>query len=265
MFSCNGITKFFNKSTLNEKKALNQVSLQLNDGDFVTVIGGNGAGKSTLLNAIAGSFFVDSGSMQLDGKNITFMPEHKRAKFIGRLFQDPLKGTAPDMTIEENMALAAGRGERFSFGIGIKNAQRAYFRERLEQLGLGLEDRMRNKMGLLSGGQRQAVTLLMATMSVPKLLLLDEHTAALDPATAEKVISLTKEIVAKDHITTLMITHNIQSALECGNRTVMMDEGNIILDISGDERKNMTVDQLLQLFRAKSNKALDNDRMLLTK
>ncbi len=265
MLSCNNITKIFNKGTLNEKKALDDVTLQLNDGDFVTVIGGNGAGKSTLLNAIAGSFFVDGGTLQLDGEDITFMPEHKRARLIGRLFQDPLKGTAPDMTIEENMALAAGRGGKFSFGIGIGKAQRAYFRERLEKLGLGLENRMKNKMGLLSGGQRQAVTLLMATMSVPKLLLLDEHTAALDPATAEKVINLTKEIVEQEHITTLMITHNIHSALECGNRTIMMDDGKIILDINGDERKNMTVEALLQLFRLKSSKELDNDRMLLTK
>ena len=265
MLFCNQITKIFNKGTLNEKVALDSVDFHLHKGDFVTVIGGNGAGKSTLLNAIAGSFFLDGGTLQLDGTDMTFMQEHKRARFIGRLFQDPLKGTAPDMTIEENMALAYGRGKKSGLGIGIGKAQRAFFYEKLKELDLGLEERMKNKMGLLSGGQRQAVTLLMATMSTPKLLLLDEHTAALDPATAEKVIALTKKIVAENHITTVMITHNIHSALECGNRTIMMDDGKIILDIKDEERKNMTVDSVLQLFRQKSQKELDNDRMLLIK
>lgn len=259
------ITKIFNKGTLNEKTALDDVSLHLNDGDFTTIIGGNGAGKSTLLNAIAGSFTVDKGRIFLDGTDITFLQEHKRAKNIGRLFQDPLKGTAPNMTIEENMALAYGRGQKKTAGIGISKAQRDLFREKLSELNLGLEDRMKSKMGLLSGGQRQAVTLLMATLSTPKLLLLDEHTAALDPATAEKVILLTNSIVNRDHITTLMITHNIQSALSCGNRTIMMDEGKIVLDISGEERKNMTIESVMDLFKQKSHKALDNDRMLLTK
>ncbi len=259
------ITKIFNKGTLNEKTALDDINLHLNDGDFTTVIGGNGAGKSTLLNVIAGSFLVDKGRVLLDGTDITFLQEHKRARNIGRLFQDPLKGTAPNMTIEENMALAYGRGQKKSAGIGISKAQRDLFREKLSELNLGLEDRMKSKMGLLSGGQRQAVTLLMATLSTPKLLLLDEHTAALDPATAEKVISLTNSIVNREHITTLMITHNIQSALSCGNRTIMMDEGRIVLDISGEERHNMTIESVMDLFKQKSHKALDNDRMLLTK
>ena len=259
------ITKIFNKGTLNEKTALDDVSLHLNNGDFTTVIGGNGAGKSTLLNAITGSFLVDKGRIFLDETDITFLQEHRRAKNIGRLFQDPLKGTAPNMTIEENMALAYGRGQKKSAGIGISKAQRDLFREKLSELNLGLEDRMKSKMGLLSGGQRQAVTLLMATLSTPKLLLLDEHTAALDPATAEKVISLTNSIVNREHITTLMITHNIQSALSCGNRTIMMDEGKIVLDISGEERQNMTIESVMDLFKQKSHKALDNDRMLLTK
>lgn len=259
------ITKIFNKGTLNEKTALDDVNLHLNNGDFTTVIGGNGAGKSTLLNAIAGSFLVDKGRIFLDETDITFLQEHRRAKNIGRLFQDPLKGTAPNMTIEENMALAYGRGQKKSAGIGISKAQRDLFREKLSELNLGLEDRMKSKMGLLSGGQRQAVTLLMATLSTPKLLLLDEHTAALDPATAEKVILLTNSIVNREHITTLMITHNIQSALSCGNRTIMMDEGKIVLDISGEERQNMTIESVMDLFKQKSHKALDNDRMLLTK
>lgn len=265
MLELKNITKVFNKGTSNEKKALNDVSLRLRDGDFVTVIGGNGAGKSTLLNVIAGSLLADSGQVLLDGSDFTFMQEHKRARFIGRLFQDPLKGTAPDMTIEENLALAYGRGQHSRFGIGIGKAQRELFREKLRSLNLGLEDRMKSKMGLLSGGQRQAVTLLMATISTPKLLLLDEHTAALDPATAEKVIALTKEIVEKDHITTLMITHNIQSALECGNRTIMMDDGRVILDIGGEERSRMTVASVLELFQRERSRELDNDRMLLIK
>lgn len=265
MLELKELTKVFNKGTVNEKTALNKVSLSLENGDFVTVIGGNGAGKSTLLNLIAGSYYPDGGRIFLDGTDMTFLAEHKRAKTIGRLFQDPLLGTAPDMTIEENLSLAYGRGRKKGIGIGIGKEERELFCEKLHSLHLGLEDRLKSKMGLLSGGQRQAVTLLMATISVPKLLLLDEHTAALDPATADQVIDLTKQIVSENQITTLMITHNIQSALDCGNRTIMMDEGQIVLDITGQERKNMTVEGVLELFEQNSRKKLDNDRMLLTK
>ena len=255
------ITKIFNKGTLNEKTALDDVSLHLNNGDFTTVIGGNGAGKSTLLNAIAGSFLVDKGRIFLDETDITFLQEHRRAKNIGRLFQDPLKGTAPNMTIEENMALAYGRGQKKSAGIGISKAQRDLFREKLSELNLGLEDRMKSKMGLLSGGQRQAVTLLMATLSTPKLLLLDEHTAALDPATAEKVISLTNSIVNREHITTLMITHNMEDALKYGNKTMIMKDGKIIALIEGEKREKMTVDELIHLYSTSANEY--SDKVLL--
>lgn len=264
MLSINNITKVFNKKTVNERVALDGVSLHLSPGDFVTIIGGNGAGKSTLLNCVAGSYLVDEGYILLDGENITFQKEHKRAKYIGRLFQDPLKGTAPNMTIEENMALAYMRTAKKPFSVGISKADRDYIRTRLESLELGLEDRMKTKVGLLSGGQRQAITLLMATMTTPKLLLLDEHTAALDPATADKVLDLTKKIVAEHSITTMMITHNIASALECGNRTLMMEQGKIILDIQGKQRDGMTVEDVLKLFKQKSNKEFDNDRMLLS-
>lgn len=264
MLSINNITKVFNKKTVNERVALDGVSLHLSPGDFVTIIGGNGAGKSTLLNCVAGSYLVDEGYILLDGENITFQKEHKRAKYIGRLFQDPLKGTAPNMTIEENMALAYMRTAKKPFSVGISKADRDYIRTRLESLELGLEDRMKTKVGLLSGGQRQAITLLMATMTTPKLLLLDEHTAALDPATADKVLDLTKKIVAEHSITTMMITHNIASALECGNRTLMMEQGKIILDIQGEQRDGMTVEDVLKLFKQKSNKEFDNDRMLLS-
>ncbi len=232
----------------------------MRDGDFITIIGANGAGKSTLFNAVAGSFFTDSGSIELDGKDITFMPEHKRARSIGRLFQDPMRGSAPGMSIEENLAMAAKRGGWFSH---ITKVDRAMFRERLALLDMGLEDRLTQPVGLLSGGQRQALTLLMATIVPPKLLLLDEHTAALDPGTAEKVLELTKSIVANDKITCMMITHNMQSALDLGNRTLMMDKGNIIMDVSGSERDGMTVQDFLDRFKAGSGKALDNDRMLL--
>ncbi|WP_312641994.1 ATP-binding cassette domain-containing protein [Hydrogenoanaerobacterium sp.] len=263
MLQLNNITKTFNIGTLNEKKALTKINLKLEKGDFVTIIGGNGAGKSTLFNSIAGTFLCDAGKIELDEINLTFMPEYKRAKYIGRLFQDPMRSTAPSMTIEENLALCYQRGTRRGFGIGVKKSDISFFKERLSELGLGLEDRLKTKMGLLSGGQRQAVTLLMATIVTPKLLLLDEHTAALDPATADKVLDMTRQIVAKDNITTMMITHNIQSALELGNRTIMMDDGQIILDIKGEERDHITVDKLVQMFSQKSGKKLDNDRMLL--
>ncbi len=256
-------TKIFNKGTVNERVALNDVSLNLDKGDFVTIIGGNGTGKSTLLNIISGNYLIDKGRILLDNEDITFKPEYKRAYNIGRLFQDPLKGTAPNMTVEENLVLALGRGKKRGLKFGISNKERELFKERLAELNLGLEDRLKSKVGLLSGGQRQAITLIMATLNTPKLLMLDEHTAALDPSTAEKVLSLTKKIVAKDNITTLMITHNIQSALECGNRTIMLEQGKIILDIKGEERDKLTVSKVLELFKQKSNKELDNDRMLL--
>ena len=260
MLKLNNISKTFNPGTVNEKAALSGLSLDVRDGDFITIIGANGAGKSTLFNAVAGSFFTDSGSIELDGKDITFMPEHKRALSIGRLFQDPMRGSAPGMSIEENLAMAAKRGGWFSH---ITKVDRAMFRERLALLDMGLEDRLTQPVGLLSGGQRQALTLLMATIVPPKLLLLDEHTAALDPGTAEKVLELTKSIVANDKITCMMITHNMQSALDLGNRTLMMDKGNIIMDVSGSERDGMTVQDFLDRFKAGSGKALDNDRMLL--
>ena len=260
MLKLNNISKTFNPGTVNEKAALSGLSLDVRDGDFITIIGANGAGKSTLFNAVAGSFFTDSGSIELDGKDITFMPEHKRARSIGRLFQDPMRGSAPGMSIEENLAMAAKRGGWFSH---ITKVDRAMFRERLALLDMGLEDRLTQPVGLLSGGQRQALTLLMATIVPPKLLLLDEHTAALDPGTAEKVLELTKSIVANDKITCMMITHNMQSALDLGNRTLMMDKGNIIMDVSGSERDGMTVQDFLDRLKAGSGKALDNDRMLL--
>lgn len=260
MLKLNNISKTFNPGTVNEKAALSGLSLDVRDGDFITIIGANGAGKSTLFNTVAGSFFTDSGSIELDGKDITFMPEHKRARSIGRLFQDPMRGSAPGMSIEENLAMAAKRGGWFSH---ITKVDRAMFHEKLSLLDMGLEDRLTQPVGLLSGGQRQALTLLMATIVPPKLLLLDEHTAALDPGTAEKVLELTKSIVANDKITCMMITHNMQSALDLGNRTLMMDKGNIIMDVSGSERDGMTVQDFLDRFKAGSGKALDNDRMLL--
>lgn len=261
MLTLSHVTKTFNPGTPDEKLALNDLSLQLADGDFVTIIGANGAGKSTLFNAIAGSFLTDGGSIVLDGEDITFLPEYRRARQIGRLFQDPMRGSAPGMTIEENLALAAGGGGWLS---RIGRAEREKFRERLALLGMGLEDRMNRPVGQLSGGQRQALTLLMATMIPPKLLLLDEHTAALDPGTAERVITLTRQIVADGGLTCLMITHNMQSALELGNRTLMMDSGRIVLDIAGHEREGLTVNDLLQKFKSGVGRALDNDRMLLS-
>lgn len=264
MLDIKNIHVTFNPGTVTEKKAITDLSLHLAPGDFVTVIGSNGAGKSTLFNAVSGSFYTESGSIVLDGRDITLEPEYKRSKYVGRMFQDPLKGTAPNMTIEENLALAylraSGHTNPFS---SVTRKQREEFRARLSQLGLGLEDRMKQPVGLLSGGQRQALTLLMATVVTPKLLLLDEHTAALDPTTAEKVLDLTKSIVHEHSITCMMITHNIASALELGNRTLMMADGRIVLELSGEERANMTVETLLKRFREKTGSALDNDRMLL--
>ncbi len=261
MLALEKISKTFNPGTVNEKKALSGLSLSLEEGDFVTIVGSNGAGKSTLFNAVAGDFYVDEGFVTLDGQDITYLPAHKRSRQIGRLFQDPMRGTAPHMTIEENLALAAGSGGWFS---PMSRGDRARFRERLALLDMGLEDRMRQPVGLLSGGQRQALTLLMATMVPPKLLLLDEHTAALDPATADKVLALTREIVEGGHITCLMITHNMHQALEMGNRTLMMDAGRIVLDVGGEERAGMGVEDLLARFKAGAGRALDNDRILLS-
>ena len=261
MLTISHISKTFNPGTVNEKCAIRDLSLHLDPGEFVTIIGANGAGKSTLFNAIAGSFYTDSGSIFLDGRDITFLPEFRRAKIIGRLFQDPMLGSAPGMTIEENLALAAGKGGWLSH---VTREEKNNFRDRLALLGMGLEDRMKQPVGLLSGGQRQALTLMMATMADPKILLLDEHTAALDPGTAEKVLALTREIVEGDHLTCLMITHNMQSALDLGNRTLMMDGGDIILDIAGEERQGLTVEDLLQRFKAGVGHALNNDRMLLS-
>ena len=261
MLKIEKISKTFNPGTIHEKAALQGLSLHLLPGDFVTVIGSNGAGKSTLLNAISGSFFPDSGSIYLDGKNITFLPEYQRSRQIGRLFQDPMRGSAPHMTIEENLSLAAASGGWLSH---VTRAEKAAFREKLAQLNMGLENRMKQPVGLLSGGQRQALTLLMATLVPPKLLLLDEHTAALDPSTAEKVLGLTREIVAEHHITTMMVTHNMKNALELGNRTLMMDSGRVVLDIGGEERKGLTVEDLLKRFKAGAGRELDNDRILLS-
>lgn len=261
MLDISHIFKTFNPGTVNEKRVLNDLSFHASKGDFVTIIGANGAGKSTLFNAISGSFFTDSGTITLDGEDITLLPDHKRAKFIGRLFQDPMRGSAPGMTIEENLSLASGHGGWLS---SISRDDRRLFREKLSLLEMGLEDRMDHPVGLLSGGQRQALTLMMATVNPPKLLLLDEHTAALDPATAEKVLELTENIVSEQKLTCLMVTHNMQSALDLGNRTVMMNNGKIIFDTSGEERTKLTVSDLLQKFREASGNDLDNDRMLLS-
>ena len=265
MLKIDHICKTFNAGTINEKVALNGVDLTLEDGDFVTVIGGNGAGKSTTLNAVAGVWPVDSGKIFIGGDDVTKLSEYKRAKYLGRVFQDPMTGTATTMSIEENMAIAARRGRKRGLSWGITKAERDTYREMLKTLDLGLEDRLTSKVGLLSGGQRQALTLLMATMVTPKILLLDEHTAALDPATAEKVLNLTKKIVSEQNITCLMVTHNMHQALELGNRTLMMDSGNIVLDVSGEEREKMSVDDLLEQFAVRAGKALDNDRILFSK
>lgn len=261
------VKKTFYPGTVNEKCALNGLNLELGAGDFATIVGSNGAGKSTLFNAVTGAFFVDQGLIMLDGEDITYQKEYTRSKVIGHLFQDPLKGTAPHMTIEENMALAYLRAKnpRNAYFSRIKAADKQKFQEQLSLLGMGLEDRMKQPVGLLSGGQRQALTLLMATMVTPKILLLDEHTAALDPATAEKVLALTRQIVAERKITCLMVTHNMHQALELGNRTLMMDAGNIVLDVSGKERAAMTVDGLLEQFALRAGKQLDNDRILFSK
>ena len=258
MLDVKNIYKTFNAGTVNEKTALKGVSLHLDPGDFVTVIGGNGAGKSTLLNAVAGVWPVDAGTISIGGVDLTHMPEHKRAKYIGRVFQDPMMGTAATMQIEENLALAARRGKGRSLRTGITKAERAEYIERLKILDLGLEDRLTSKVGLLSGGQRQALTLLMATLIKPQLLLLDEHTAALDPKTADKVLQITEEIVARDKLTTLMVTHNMKHAIQYGNRLIMMDAGKVVVDIRGEEKKNLTVRDLLEKFK------IDNDRMLLS-
>ena len=264
MLEIQNVSKTFNAGTVNEKTALNGLNLKLNEGDFVTVIGGNGAGKSTMLNAVAGVWPVDCGKIIIDGVDVTRLGEHQRAAYIGRVFQDPMTGTAATMQIEENLALAARRGKPRTLRIGITRAEREQYRELLKSLDLGLENRLTARVGLLSGGQRQALTLLMATMNKPKLLLLDEHTAALDPGTAEKVLRITREVVAEHRITTLMVTHNMHQALELGNRTLMMDSGNIILDVRGEERSGLTVSGLLERFRAGAGKNLDNDRILLS-
>ena len=263
MLKIENVCKTFNPGTVNEKIALNGLNLHLKEGDFVTVIGGNGAGKSTMLNSVAGVFGVDSGRILIDGVDVTHLPEYQRAKFIGRVFQDPMMGTAATMQIEENLALAARRGKARGLGMGITKAEREEYREQLKILDLGLEDRMTSKVGLLSGGQRQALTLLMATLRKPKLLLLDEHTAALDPKTAAKVLDATEKIVRKDNLTTLMITHNMRDAIAHGNRLIMMYDGHIVVDVSGEEKKNLTVEQLLSLFSQASGSDEVNDKMVL--
>ncbi len=257
------IHKTFNPGTINEKVALNGVNLQLEEGDFVTIIGGNGAGKSTTLNAIAGTWPVDSGSIVIGGNNITALPEHKRARFLGRVFQDPMTGTAATMSIEENMAIAARRGKKRTLKWGVTKAEREYFREKLKELDLGLEERLTSKVGLLSGGQRQAVTLLMASLQKPELLLLDEHTAALDPKTAAKVLALSDKIIAENHLTAMMVTHNMKDAIVHGNRLIMMHEGKIIYDVRGEEKKNLHVSDLLAKFEEVSGGEFANDRMML--
>ena len=264
MLDITDVRKTFNVKTVNERVALDGVSLHLEAEDFVTVIGGNGAGKSTLLNAIAGVWPVDSGSIVIDGRDITGMPEHKRAIVLGRVFQDPMMGTAATMQIEENLALAARRGDSRTLRTGITREERAAYRDQLAQLGLGLEDRMTAKVGLLSGGQRQALTLLMATLKKPKLLLLDEHTAALDPRTAAKVLELSEKIIRENHLMTLMVTHNMKDAIRYGNRLIMMNEGRIILDISGEEKKQLTIERLMEAFAKASGETFVNDRMLLS-
>lgn len=261
MLTLSDVKMVFFKGTPDEKVALNNLSFEVNQGDFITIIGANGAGKSTLFNAIAGTYLTDEGRILLEGKDITAMPEHKRARFIGRLFQDPMKGSAPGMSIEENLALAAGHGGWLST---VSKKDKKIFREKLALLGMGLEDRMNSPVGLLSGGQRQALTLMMSTINPPKILLLDEHTAALDPGTAEKVLNLTTQIVDENKITCLMITHNMQSALDLGNRTIMMDKGRVVYDVANEERAGLTVPDLLEKFKISVGENLDNDRMLLS-
>lgn len=260
MLEISNLTKTFNPGAITEKKAINGIDLKLEDGDFVTVIGGNGAGKSTLLNLIAGVHLCDTGRIVLDGNDLTYMSEYRRAKYLGRVFQDPMMGTAANMEIEENLAMAFRRGKRRSLDWGIKNSEREFYREKLALLDLGLESRMKSKVGLLSGGQRQALTLLMATLQKPDLLLLDEHTAALDPKTAAKVLELTQQFVEQDHLTTFMVTHNMRHAIQYGNRLIMMMKGRIIYDVRGEEKKNLRVEQLLEKFGAAGEL---NDRMVL--
>ncbi len=264
MLEIKNVHKTFNPGTINEKKALKGIDLVLNEGDFVTVIGGNGAGKSTILNMIAGVYPVDCGTIKIDGNDVTKLPEHKRAKYIGRVFQDPMNGTAADMQIDENLALASRRGQKRGLKFGVSRKERAEYVKILEDLDLGLESRLTSKVGLLSGGQRQAVTLLMATLKKPRLLLLDEHTAALDPKTAKKVLELTEKIVARDNLTTIMITHNMKDAIAIGNRLIMMNDGKIIYDVSGEEKKNLTTKDLLDKFKITSGEEFDNDRILLS-
>ena len=264
MLKIENVTKTFNPGTVNEKVALKNLNLHLQEGDFVTVIGGNGAGKSTMLNAVAGVWGVDSGTITIGGNDVTNLPEYKRAKFIGRVFQDPMMGTAATMQIEENLALAARRGKPRTLRAGITRAEREQYVEQLKILDLGLEDRLTAKVGLLSGGQRQALTLLMATLQKPQLLLLDEHTAALDPKTAAKVLEATQRIVEKDHLTTMMITHNMRDAIAYGNRLIMMYEGHIVVDVSGEEKKHLTVEQLLSLFSQASGSDEADDKLLLS-
>ena len=263
MLKIENVVKTFNAGTVNEKVALNGLNLHLKEGDFVTVIGGNGAGKSTMLNAVAGVWGVDSGSITIGGVDVTALPEYKRAQYIGRVFQDPMMGTAGNMWIEENLALAARRGKARTLRSGITKAEREEYREALKILDLGLEDRMTSKVGLLSGGQRQALTLLMATLQKPKLLLLDEHTAALDPKTAAKVLEATEKIVKKDQLTTMMITHNMRDAIAHGNRLIMMYNGRIVVDVSGEEKKHLTVEQLLNLFSQASGSSEVDDKLVL--
>ncbi len=264
MLDINHIAKTFNPGTITEKTALVDVDLHLNEGDFVTVIGGNGAGKSTMLNAVAGVFPVDKGSIRIGGVDVTGLPEYKRAKYLGRVFQDPMTGTAATMNIEENMALAMRRGEKRGLRWGINAMERDMYREQLRTLGLGLEDRMTSKVGLLSGGQRQALTLLMATLRTPKLLLLDEHTAALDPKTAAKVLELSAKIIEERHLTAMMITHNMKDAIAMGNRLIMMNEGRVVVDVAGEQKKRLTRQDLMGLFEKAAGQQLDGDKLLLS-
>ena len=264
MLTLKGLDKTFQPGTASAHYALCGLDITLQDGEFVTVIGSNGAGKSTLFGAISGSFFVDCGQILLDGEDLTYQPEHKRARRIARIFQDPMRGTAPDLTLEENVALAYARAEKKLFSPALPRKKRAFFREQLARLDMGLEDRMKTRIGLLSGGQRQAVTLLMATINAPRVLLLDEHTAALDPVVAERILQITQDIVAQNHITTMMVTHNIGAALSLGTRTIMLEQGKIVLDLSGRTRDALDVPGLLALYRETVGAALDSDRMLLT-
>ncbi len=265
MLTLKNVRKTFNKGTINEKKALNGINLHLDSGDFVTIIGGNGAGKSTTLNMIAGVYPIDSGKIEINGVNVSRQPEYARAKYIGRVFQDPMRGTAAGMEIVENMALAYRRGQKRGLSWGVTAKEREIFHDALKRLGLGLEDRMSSKVGLLSGGQRQALTLLMATLKKPELLLLDEHTAALDPKTAYKVLSLTEEIISEQHLTALMVTHNMKDAIQIGNRLIMMHEGRVIYDVKGEEKKNLQIEDLLHKFEEVSGEEFANDRMMLAK